>query len=53
MAEEFRRQLALGAPSNEDEAGLRRLDEKLAEFATLVEYSLPNEDAKQQEDEKV
>ena len=29
MAEEFREQLTLGAPSNEDEAGLRRLSAQI------------------------
>jgi hypothetical protein len=31
LAEEFRRQLTFGAPNNEDEAGLRRLAQRLKE----------------------
>jgi len=40
LAEEFRRQLMLGAPTNEDEAGLRRLARQLREQKLIVKLHL-------------
>lgn len=40
LAEEFREQLALGAPTNEDEAGLRRLAAQLRAGKVLVKLYL-------------
>jgi len=40
MAEEFRRQLLLGAPNNDDEAGLRKLAHRLREKKVVVKLFL-------------
>lgn len=40
LAEEFRRQLTIGAPSNEDEAGLRRLAQQLKNGKLVVKLFL-------------
>lgn len=40
LAEEFRRQLMLGAPTNEDEAGLRRLAQQLRDKKLAVKLHL-------------
>ena len=40
MADEFRRQLLLGAPNNEDEAGLRKLAHRLREKKVVVKLFL-------------
>jgi len=40
LAEEFRRQLAFGAPNNEDEAGLRQLAHRLKENKVVVKLFL-------------
>jgi SNF2 family DNA or RNA helicase len=40
MAQEFRQQLLLGAPSNEDEAGLRRLSQQLRSGKVAVKLFL-------------
>jgi superfamily II DNA or RNA helicase len=40
LAEEFRRQLTLGAPNNEDEAGLRKLALRLKEKKVIVKLFL-------------
>ena len=40
LAEEFRDQLATGAPSNEDEAGLRRLSEQIKSKKVVVKLFL-------------
>lgn len=40
LAEEFRRQLTIGAPSNEDEAGLRRLSQQLKDGKLVVKLFL-------------
>lgn len=40
LAEEFRRQLMLGAPTNEDEAGLRRLAQQLRDKKLVVKLHL-------------
>jgi phosphatidylserine/phosphatidylglycerophosphate/cardiolipin synthase-like enzyme len=40
LAEEFRRQLTLGAPNNEDEAGLRKLASRLKEKKVIVKLFL-------------
>jgi len=40
LAEEFRRQLTLGAPNNEDEAGLRKLASRLKEKKVVVKLFL-------------
>ncbi|MDP2862868.1 MAG: helicase-related protein, partial [Desulfobacterales bacterium] len=40
LAEEFRRQLTFGAPNNEDEAGLRRLAQRLKEKKVIAKLFL-------------
>jgi hypothetical protein len=40
LADEFRRQLMLGAPSNEEEAGLRRLARQLRDRKLVVKLHL-------------
>src|SRR5437667_206655 len=40
MAEEFREQLAFGAPTNDDEAGLRRLSTQIKEKKVVVKLFL-------------
>ena len=40
LAEEFRKQLMLGAPTNEDEAGLRRLAQQLRDGKLVVKLHL-------------
>lgn len=40
LAEEFREQLTIGAPSNEDEAGLRRLSQQIKEKKVVVKLFL-------------
>jgi superfamily II DNA or RNA helicase len=40
LAEEFRRQLTFGAPNNEDEAGLRRLAQRLKEKKVVAKLFL-------------
>jgi hypothetical protein len=42
LAEDFRRQLCLGAPSNEDETALRQLARQLHERRLLVKVFLPH-----------
>jgi len=40
LADEFRRQLTIGAPANEDEAGLRRLRQQLKDAKVVVKLFL-------------
>ncbi|MBG1265952.1 helicase-related protein [Nostoc sp. WHI] len=40
MASEFRKQLAIGAPTNEDEAGLRRLSHQLKTQKLIIKLSV-------------